>query len=408
MKKNKMKIVMCSDDPDTILSYGILSNLLIEEWYRHYELHYVSLQRPMGIAFKRDKKYTKYPAHNQGERNPTFLPEVLNKVRPQLLWTNFDVQHYQNIDKFVPPQQMWVGWIPWDNHDPGQIPRAQNSFKKVDIRVAISKFGYEFLTKHGVQMDDYVYNIVDTNYFKPVRDNEPRMVDFKRKNPWFKEDMKVLLFVGRPNWRKRMIHLLRVVHELKRRGNKNFVLFMHSNPNDPARTVDIDELVNALGIEDCVIRSRFDWDTGIPKEELNIIYNVADLYLAPHGGEGFGMPIAEAMATGTPFIASDYCTTREFAGANNERGIPSPIAFPMNANGTPKLDKGVMRPYPIVKDFADRIEQLWEDEKRMKIMGKNGIKWVNENCTPKLVADKWMKIMDTFDINIGGVTGYNE
>jgi glycosyltransferase involved in cell wall biosynthesis len=405
MAKQPMKLVMCSDDPDTILSYGILSQMLIDQWKKYYHIDYCSLQYQMGMPIQR-VNYVKHPAHNQGERNPTYLPRLLNKVKPDVIWTNFDVQHYQNVKKYIPRGASWVGWIPWDNHDLDQMPRARDAFSNVDIRIAISRFGFEFLNQAGVRMDDYIYNIIDTDVYKPLAKDHKDILEFKKRNKWYNDEMKLLLFVGRPNWRKRMIHLFAIIQELKRRGNKNFKLFIHSNLDDPAKTADLREIILAMDIEDCLIMSPFPWDSGIPKEDLRVIYNMATLYIAPHGGEGFGMPIGEAMACGTPFIASDICTTREFAGENFERGIPSPVMYPKHPNGQIRKDKGVARPYPVVQEFANRIEELWNDKKRMEIMGKNGVKWVNENCSPRVVADKWKEVIDTYDIPIIGVHGY--
>jgi glycosyltransferase involved in cell wall biosynthesis len=414
MSENRMKILMCSDDPDTILSYGILSDLLINRWYKQYDISYCSLQHQIGkpMARRDDKgkiKYVKYPGHVRGERNPTFLPEVFRITEPDIFWTNFDIQHYINMIPLVPKQPLWIGWVPWDNHDPGQIPRAQEALKNVDIRVAISKFGFDFLNDHKVRMDDWIYNIVDTDIFKPLKVDDPRILVFKKMNPWYKDGMKMLLFVGRPNWRKRITHMMKIVEELHDRGNDDFMFFFHSNMSDPAAMGNnIAELIDASGIERKVIRSKFHWDMGISKEELNVIYNLATLYFAPHGGEGFGMPIAEAMAAGTPFIASDYCTSREFAGDNNERGFLGPVQVPVDARGKPQLDRGVVRPYPKVKEFADIIEQVWDDNKRLKKMGENGVKWAVKNCSPSVIAYKWRKIIDQFDIDVAETRGYKK
>lgn len=414
-QKNELKLLMCSDDPDTILSYGLLSDMLIDRWYKHYKIDYCSLQYQVGKPIpRRDEKgvvkYTKWPAHNHGERNPTFLPAVFQATKPDIFWTNFDIQHYINIRKYVPKQPMWLGWCPWDNHDPGQIPNAQKAFEPVDIRVAISKFGYEFLNQHGVRMDDWIYNIVDTDVFKPLDlKNDEMYQAFKKNNKWYKEGMKILLFVGRPNWRKRIIHMLKIIEELDRRGHQDFMFFFHSNIEDPATMgANIPELIDACDLDKKIIRSRFHWDIGIDKKELNVVYNIASLYLAPHGGEGFGMPIAEAMAAGTPFLASDYCTTPEFAGENQERGFKGPVKIPLEPDGKPRYDKGVVRPYPIVHKFADIIESVWNDKKRLKKMGENGVKWVKENCTAQVVANKWRRILDQFDIDVAEVRGYKK
>ena len=415
MTDKDLKILMCSDDPDTILSYGLLSDMLIDQWYKKYKIDYCSLQYQVGkpIKMRNEKgelRYTKYPAHNRGERNPTFLPSVFDSVHPDIFWTNFDIQHYIQLHQYVPKQPLWLGWCPWDNHDPAQAQVAKKAFGPVDIRVAISKFGYDFLNEHGVRMDHWIYNIVDTDAFKPLDlKKEPMYHDFKKSNPWYKEGTKILLFVGRPNWRKRITHMLKIIEELDRRGHKDFMFFFHSNMEDPAAMgYNIPELIDACGINRRVIRSRFHWDIGIDKKELNIVYNLATLYFAPHGGEGFGMPIAEAMAAGTPFIASDHCTTAEFAGENQERGFRGPIKIPTEPNGKPMLDKGVVRPYPLVAKFADMIESVWEDRKRLKKMGENGHKWVNENCTARIVGDQWKKIIDQFDIDVAEVAGYKK
>ena len=398
---------MVADDPDSILSYGLLSKMLIEKWKDEYDIHYLSLQYPMGNPIQRDG-YIKYPAHNQGERNPTYLQGLLPQLRPDILWTNFDIQHYENVKRYVPPGATWVGWCPWDNHDVDQVRRAQSSFEKVDTRVAISQFGYNFLNKNGVRMDNWVYNMVDDVY-KPMPDNHPDIIDFKKKNSkWYKEGMRLLVFVGRPNWRKRMLHLFAIIKELVSRGHKNVRLFLHSNLDDPAKTANLRELIDALQIKDYIINSQFFWDMGVPKEDLRIIYNMADLYIAPHGGEGFGMPIVESMACGTPFVATDICTTPEFCGKNFERGLPAPVAYPVDGQNRVVKDKGVARPYPIVNKFTDVIESLLYDDKRLRMMGVNGAKWAKENCSQDVVAKKWSSILDEYIINYAQTEGYKK
>jgi len=407
----QMKLLMTSDDPDTILSYGILSQMLIEGLYKQYDIHYLSLQRQIGkpLPIRDDKgrvMYVKYSSHNEGQRNPTNMPNVINQVRPDLLWTNFDIQHYINVEKYVPQGMPWIGWIPWDNHDPEQVGRAQEAFKKVTTRIAISKFGYDFLNHYGVEVEDYIYNIIDTDKFYPLKPDSQDLRLFKQKNPWWNPDLKILLFVGRPNWRKRMLHMFAILKELVNRGWTNVRLFLHSSLDDPARTANLRELIDALGLRDYIVTSPFSWDKGITKDDLRVFYNIADLYIAPHAGEGFGMPIGEAMACGTPFVASDTTTTKEFAGENFERGLPSEVTFPIDGAGRPVKDLGVMRPNPLVNNFADKIEQLLADNKRRHLMGKNGAKWVKNNCSRQVVVNKWKKVLESYNIPITFLNGY--
>ena len=59
-----------------------------------------------------------------------------------------------------------------------------------------------------------------------------------------------------------------------------------------------------------------------PHEELPVLYRSADCFLAVSRGEGWDMPLMEAMACGLPTIATDWSSHREFV----HEGISYPLA----------------------------------------------------------------------------------
>lgn len=72
---------------------------------------------------------------------------------------------------------------------------------------------------------------------------------------------------------------------------------------------EIFQRVEALGLGS---RVRF---TGyVPEQDLPLWYNAADLFAFPSLYEGFGMPVVEAMACGTPVIAARTSSIPEAAG----------------------------------------------------------------------------------------------
>jgi glycosyltransferase involved in cell wall biosynthesis len=54
----------------------------------------------------------------------------------------------------------------------------------------------------------------------------------------------------------------------------------------------------------------------LSSEDLPMWYNAAQVFAYPSVYEGFGLPLVEAMACGTPVIASDTTSLPEAVGAN--------------------------------------------------------------------------------------------
>ncbi len=62
-------------------------------------------------------------------------------------------------------------------------------------------------------------------------------------------------------------------------------------------------------------RRRVRWLGYVPESDLAALYTAADLFVFAPTLEGFGLPLLEAMACGTPVLAADVMALREVAGA---------------------------------------------------------------------------------------------
>lgn len=75
----------------------------------------------------------------------------------------------------------------------------------------------------------------------------------------------------------------------------------------------IESLIDRLHVRDAI---RF---TGyVPYEDLPAIYNLAELFAFPSVYEGFGLPVVEAMACGTPVLTGRVAALSEVAGGAAE------------------------------------------------------------------------------------------
>ncbi|TAE54505.1 MAG: glycosyltransferase family 1 protein [Nostocales cyanobacterium] len=145
-------------------------------------------------------------------------------------------------------------------------------------------------------------------------------------------DAKVVLYVGRFDPRKGIETLVRAVRESKFYGDKNLKLIIGggSTPgNSDGRERDrIEGIVKELGMGDCTVFP------GLLKQEiLPNYYAAADVCVIPSHYEPFGLVAVEAMACGTPVIASDVGGL-QFSVVNENTGLlvpPQDVAAFSNA-----------------------------------------------------------------------------
>ena len=113
-----------------------------------------------------------------------------------------------------------------------------------------------------------------------------------------------LLHVGRADPRKNVLTVLKVVKLLKEEGFRVCLWRVGEDFTDIQRkfliTHNIGDSVFYLGKVD--------------KQILVYVYNAADIFLFPSLYEGFGIPVLEAMACGTPVITSNCSSLPEVAG----------------------------------------------------------------------------------------------
>ncbi|MEN3340500.1 MAG: hypothetical protein V7647_4176 [Acidobacteriota bacterium] len=116
--------------------------------------------------------------------------------------------------------------------------------------------------------------------------------------------MTELLHVGSTIARKRIDVLLRVIAAV-RRQRQDVRLVRVGGPF----TAEQRALVRDLGLDSSIVVLPF-----LDRATLAAVYRRSALVLLPSEREGFGLPVLEALACGTPVVASDIDALREVGG----------------------------------------------------------------------------------------------
>lgn len=153
-------------------------------------------------------------------------------------------------------------------------------------------------------------NGVDTSIFK--LDKEKR--EYVRNSASVKETDRVILSVGRLEKAKDFPNLLNAFALLSE-NDKSLKLWVVGEGNERSA---LRECVEDLGVAD---RVTF-WGV---RNDVDAFYNAADVYVLSSAWEGFGLVVAEAMATERVVVATDCGGVREVLG---DQGFLVPVKDP--------------------------------------------------------------------------------
>lgn len=204
----------------------------------------------------------------------------------------------------------WAQWIPVD-HDPIPPPVALVA-KQAYHRIAMSKFAVAKINEAGMDCD-YVPCGVETNVYKPSELSED-----DRKATNLSKDAFIVGMVaankGDPP-RKAFWANIDAFAELHKK-HPDTLLYLHSTTGSPRRGEEVDLLGYCLqkGLvvnKDVIFPGQYNLLIGYPDEFMAKLYSAMDVHLLVSMGEGFGIPIIEAQACGTPVIVGDWTSMGE-------------------------------------------------------------------------------------------------
>lgn len=225
-----------------------------------------------------------------------------------------------------------------------------------------------------------VYHGVDTKTFRPINQSVARAMMSLDPNQF------IVGMVARNQYRKRF-DLLMKAFSIFCRDKPEARLYLHTSAVDIG--FDIGDIIDQLDLEGKVFMTKgLRPDKGVPAKELNVIYNSFDVNCLISLGDGFGLPVAESMATGCPQLVSDHSCLKELVEGNG--GFTAKTSsWIMNTSGINTWG-GVTD----VDDIVDKLNILYKSKELRIKLSEDGYKFImQEKFTWDYAVNEFDKIM---------------
>jgi glycosyltransferase involved in cell wall biosynthesis len=150
-----------------------------------------------------------------------------------------------------------------------------------------------------------VYSGGVTSNYAPVKD--PQLLSQVRQK--YRLPERFLFTVGVMEPKKNVTSAVRALARLKQQSETAVSLVVGGSTKHDARNREVFQAIAELGLRDSVVFTGF-----IAEPDMPAVYSLARVMVFPSLYEGFGYPAVEAMACGTPVVASRVSSLPEICG----------------------------------------------------------------------------------------------
>jgi glycosyltransferase involved in cell wall biosynthesis len=208
-----------------------------------------------------------------------------------------------------------IFWHPCQNDPPGE---ALLDYVGIgDLGLNYSQWGTKAMRRGGATNVEYCPLGVDTELFKPIKDSK-KLLGERFGVEGFEERFVIGMIAANsstlPLSRKGFDANLKAFRMFLDRVDESAIFYAHTDISGASRGMDLRPLLDDLELrllEHVYHPSKWAYRTHIPDTELAIVYSGCDVITNATRGEGFGLPILEAQACGTPVVTTNWSSMPE-------------------------------------------------------------------------------------------------
>jgi glycosyltransferase involved in cell wall biosynthesis len=347
---DKPQLLWHSNSPWSPTGYGQQTGLFLRALKDHYHTACSAFYGLEGNVLPWEGMPV-FPGISSTHGNQTIrehAQKFFGSLRDGLVFTLMDVWV---LDPAVWRELNVMCWTPVD-HEPVPPPVAGFFHTAGAVPVAMSRFGQDKLREAGLD-PLYVPHGIDTKTYRPYPKQEARERTGMPKEAFIVG--MVAANKGNPS-RKCFAEAFQAFKQFHDRY-PDARLYLHCEMTGLFDGVNLPDLLENVGIPlDAVmfvdqyraVHYPYDHDT------MAHIYSSMDVLLLASAGEGFGIPVIEAQACGTPVIVSDFSAQPELVGAGwlvSGRTTYSPIK--------------AWQFLPDVEDIVDALRKAYSQDREL-------------------------------------------
>lgn len=310
MTKDKLRIMYASNAPWCASGYGIQGRSLLPRLKQLDVVDDIAIFAWFGLQGGGTvaNGFPVYPAGLDPYGNDMYGAHC-EHFRADILITLIDAWVIRpNVVNDIKPAK-WMPWLPVDHDPTPQI--VLDAIKGAYKPLSYAKFGRDQLEAAGVP-NVYIPHGVETGIFRVLPDAD--VAEFKRTVCEGAAWLGVMVsankgWPSRKGFEETLLAFKRALPELPQPA----MLYIHADWSKSLQGGDLAGLVKALGLQEHVrFPSRYKlWIGEYDQSYLAMMYNAADVFLGPSKAEGFGIPIIEAQACGTPVVVTNFSSMPE-------------------------------------------------------------------------------------------------
>ena len=396
----KKKLLVIGDSPTVQTGFAVVVENILLNLPANYDIAILGINY-YGDPHKYQTKWRIYNPNITDVYGFGRLIEVCQKETPDLIWIVNDiwlaskyVHEIRRVNKDVPI----VIYTPIDS--PGIKPEFVKASNAANHVIAYTEWGKSELIANGLTTQTSVaFHGVNLGIYRPIEKKLARQKSFGDKLPC--SDPYIVLYCARNQSRKRVdLFLYTMAKWMQQYPHENVYAHYHGQPkgdlgnNTEYLAEYFSKQLNVPLDKRFIVTSKdLTVSNSLPVEQMPFMYNNADVYLHVCAVEGWGLPVAEAMACGIPTIVPNYSALSEW---------PKGAVHYVDVDETPWMntnDIDTEHRFMNVASAVEALEYVYQQTEYRKELGIKARNHMEKKCF------RWQEIAKHFDSVFKSVLG---